>query len=393
MIYYILFLLIAFLSLLEVFVGIKNKVIPFFFILATLIIVSGTRWNTGTDFLHYQRLFDLIVVDGNADGVERSFSLVSMFFMVFKYVLLFLASLSIILKYISIKHFKYPITIFMLYYSFLFLSFDMGRMRQGVALAFCFIALLFVFKKNLPLFLLFVILGFLFHKTAILFILVYPLYHIRFKKKTLVIAVAISFVAMLFHIDVYLFQLVTNLPLLSNYADYFSVDSQFAGFSFSISNLRRIALIIVFYLFVPLKNSRNRLFFNMFAFGTIIFYFFKDFPVVSERASIYFCFTEIFLIPQVIYYFAKRKMVKPMVISFVLIFAYCLAYVYLTSSINNDDYFNKPYIPYSSWLGGDADILDFILLLSLTAIPICLVFYLSDVFKVKKRIVRKAAHG
>lgn len=346
MIYYFLFILFLIFSFLEIVLKVKNN----FFLgafTAILILFAGARWFVGTDFNHYYALYETIHnSSAGAEGTGDLFDLVSKYFPSITLLLLFYAFFAVLLKILFVRKTKYPYTTFLLYYSFAYLSYDMGRMRQGLALAICIFSIFYIQRRRLIKFLICILFAFLAHKSSIIFVLLYPLANFKFNKLFMVLTVLLSVVLSFMHVGKVLSSILQNIPLISSYSGYFTLDSEYFGFSFSISNLRRVLLFIVFICLIDYKNRQNRLYLNAFYLGTLIFYIFRDFFVISERLSYYYCCFEIFLIPLCI----NNK--KPLngIFWTLAIGLYSFYYFYETVTLNADDNFNKAYMPYNSSL-------------------------------------------
>lgn len=358
--YFLVFFVLCILSLYEVLSRKKINNVFYFVVCTLLISMAGFRWKIGTDFNHYERLFNLIIGNPNLDlGVEKAFCYISKLLGNFKYLLLFYAFFSVFFAFLSIRHTKYPFSSFFLYYTFTFLSYDMGRIRQGLAISLCLYALFFLLKNKRILFYLFIILAFVIHKTSIVFIFVIALKKMKISDKMVYITLIVVILCSFLHIDYYISIFMKKISFLSKYSEYFSSGSEFSGFSFSLKNFRR-AILVLLYMKVYDKNDvQERLYFNLFLFGSIIFYLFKDFPIISERISFYFCVYEIFLIPLI---FNKYRY---MIVKVVFMFIYGAYYFLSVISINENDYFNMPYINYQSWIGIENHFVLFVTIISL----------------------------
>lgn len=372
MIYYFLFSIFLVFSFSEIVFKIKKNNLLIGLFTLFLIFFAGTRWLVGTDFTHYQKLYE-IILSGQAviGGLEDSYQLISKLFSNFKIVLLFYAFSAVLLKVLFIRESKYPYTTFMLYFSFTYLSYDMGRMRQGLALAICIFSVFYIFKRKLFKFTICMILAFLVHKPAIIFSVVYLLAKVRINKKFMMITALLSVICSFLHIDYYFEIVMHKIPIISSYADYFTTGSEFFGFSFSISNFRRILLLILFIFMIDYENKRNRVYINSFYIGTLIFYVFKDFPVISERIGYYFCCFDIFLIPLCI----SNKKLWCEIGSALLIGLYGFYYFYNIIHISEDDIFNKPYLPYKSSISFLTDSPIYTLIIVLSVIILFVVIF------------------
>ena len=94
---------------------------------------------------------------------------------------------------------EYPMTTIALLLSISNFYMFFSGMRQSIAISLGMIAFLFSRKKKLIPFLLIVVLAFLFHRTAMILIFMYPLYHMRIVKKSLVFIIPIMVLIFVFN--------------------------------------------------------------------------------------------------------------------------------------------------------------------------------------------------
>lgn len=88
-----------------------------------------------------------------------------------------------------------PLMSFFILLGYGFVAFFMSGIRESIAIAICLIAFEFVKNKKLLLFVSFTILASLFHTSALIFLIAYPVYWIRFTRKTRVLLLLISGIA------------------------------------------------------------------------------------------------------------------------------------------------------------------------------------------------------
>lgn len=343
MIYYIIFISLFILGLYEMFFK-QNKKTKKIIVLLTFVFMvffAGLRWYVGTDFINYLRLYNL-VNNESFKSVEITYRIASLFFKSFRQLLLFYAFLAIGTKFILINKNKYTFFTILLYYSFMYLSYDMGRMRQGAAIGFIFLALYYLMKNRNLCFILFVAIATLFHTTAIVFLFSLIVKKINFSKKSYIFIIIIVLVLSLIHFDYYIIQYIskTNIPIISKYATYFIQGFELYNYSFNPMQYRRIILVILF-MFLS-KDVTSNLNFKLFFTGTVIFYMFRDYGVIAERVSYYFTFVELFLIPSML----EKKSNSVKFVIYIVFSVYALYYMRTILSLNVQDYFNCPYVPY-----------------------------------------------
>lgn len=347
MIYYVVFFTLTILSACEIFIGLKKKTkkIITIFVFLILLIICGTRWFVGTDFNHYLRLYKYYHTSHKYDGIEITYYIASILMPSFKFVLLFFAVIAVGLKIYTISKIKYSLFSILIYFSFMFVSYDMGRMRQGLAISFLFLSIFYLNNKKIYKFIVLILLAFLFHRSSILFIIVYPLCRIKLNKKLVITSLILTLILAFTHFDYYLIQILTKMPFLGKYSNYLLNGVVYYNFSFNPLEYRRIFLIALFIAFSNDNKIHNLL--KIYIFGVIIFYIFRDIPTISERVSYYFTFTEIILIPSMLY----NKSSQTKLILYSIFVVYCFYYLYITINTNVlNEFFNCPYLPYQSWL-------------------------------------------
>ena len=346
-IYFILFCAVAFLSLVESTFNYKISKFWFYVISICILLIAGTRWYIGTDFNHYLNLYNGIKNNSfSINDIEISYFILSKITPNFQCFLMLYAFIACGLKLHIIKESNYKFSTLLLYLSFMMLSYDMGRIRQGIALSFCLLSIKYLKKDEFLKFVFTIIIAGTFHKASIVFFFAWFLRNKTFKHSFVYFVGIFSLLCTFFRVDLYISDLLNYIPILKKYSSYFTIGSEFSYFSFSLTNLRRIILLVIFTIFVDKKDKINNIMFNCFLMSTVIFYVFRDFPVISERVSYYFGFIEIFLIPQI---FAKFKQCFRGIIGCFIVI-YSLYYYLNILTLKGDIVFNQPYIAYQSWL-------------------------------------------
>lgn len=352
-IYIIIFLTLSIMSILDLFIK-KEKFIYkflFFLIIVMMIFIAGTRYYVGSDYNLYLDLYNRILEGSYSGNVELVYVVFCKMFRCFPVVLFAFAIIAISSKAIFIKKLSpFPFVSLLIYFSYVFISFDMGRMRQGAALGILCFGFFSIKERNFFKFLIVIALAFLIQKTSIVFLPVYFLPKLKIRKYLYLLIVIGLFAIGMLKLDLLVVKMLEDFNILDEkYSLYFN-DNRYVYFSFSITNLRRLVLLILF-LFLNIDKHEDfeyRMFLNTYFVGCCIYYFFRQFPTLAERVSMYYCFSEIILIA----YLLKTIVIKLNIIVMPMIMLYCGYYIYsLMDTTAAEGWHNEPYNPYKSSLG------------------------------------------
>ncbi len=288
----------------------RNSIIIFLCIF--IVVQIGLRWETGTDWKPYLENFDKtedfsILLINAVTGIEIGYgffvlSIKTIFnnysFFLFIHAIIFYSTIFIFAKKYSPNIFA---TIIIFYSTTLGL---VGSNRQLLALVFCLLSLIFVFKKKLLPFFLLVIIASLFHTTAIIFGIYYFLNR-NFKKLHILLILLICFIVG-----------NTNLPFMffSKFGGIFGelATSKTMAYTEGAKNnleesslsvfglIKRLIFILLFtlnYSFLSKKLFYYKVFYNGYVFGLVLYFLFSSsLLILVNRGSLYFNIMESFLI-------------------------------------------------------------------------------------------------
>lgn len=194
--YFLIFGILAFISLIEIF-GLKkaDNIILFSVLSFCLFLLSFLRWETGTDwdaYLDFFNISDSWFIDGDFEwGYSRINEFVKIIFNNYTFLLFTLAVILFSFQSKAILNFSpYPITSLLILWSTTFGN--VFFVRQTVATAILFFSIKYIQEKRFWMFLLMIVLAMLFHRTSIVFIFAWWIYKLRLKPITLVIFVIAS---------------------------------------------------------------------------------------------------------------------------------------------------------------------------------------------------------
>lgn len=333
----------------------RSKVhrIAFYLVVAFLVFFAGFRGRLGTDYNTYLRYFSSIK-EGTATlgSVEPFYFLLGFITDSFEWFLLIIAMLSILIKskYIY-EESKYVFVSLIVYYSYMFLQFDMGIVRQGLALAFTLWAATYIKERKLGRYLALCFVAVMFHYSALIFIPAYFLAQKEYTRKTIY---GISLISLILSFTDFWKVISYVLSMLSvfglNKYSWYLTNEAFRASAFELMDLQRIVMLIFFTEYIKRKNDdeENKIYLNMYFISTALYYLFRTFSAISSRGSYYFTAFEILLFPSVL---KNIKSPYKRVLVWAMIMLYCGIYLYkVINQYSVGDYYNLPYIPYNTWL-------------------------------------------
>jgi hypothetical protein len=373
MLYYILAILIFFYAIYDIStegnVKLARKLLSrcsLFFLLSLCIILSGIRWETGTDWLPYYTYFSENNTWAEYKGYKNGqfeilyallnylVKLIAGSYTVFLFVL---AMLVILLKYASIEKIaRYPALTFFLFYCF-YIG-DIFPVRQTLAVSVLLTSIYFIHKKRKLPFVMLVVIAASFHLSSVLWIFSYYVYHKKFSNISIILFLGLSFVMGLFGSGIYIHILKTMSQFPGNFGKAFGriivyLTGQYDDGSYSILRnilalVKRMIMIPVFLMFrkkMCIYSYYANGLLNLYLFGSIFYLIFAmnmNFAPL-QRMSVPFILLEIFLLP-IILIIIKSKYMKFIYLNLLLLYGLSKLYSVLNA-------YYDVYIPYKSILG------------------------------------------
>lgn len=315
-----------------------------------LIVFASVRWDTGTDFKSYENLFKTI----DSVQIEWGFRLVAKTVSSFTQLLTVYATLSVLLNYSIIKQYaEHRFVSILLFFSTVFLRFDMGIIRQGAAMALTMYSIKYAYNGQWKAFLAYIILATLFHNSAILFAAICFIINKKIPKSAMLITVGVCFIMGFTNIWSMLFTLLSHLPLpmMNRYINHF-MNNSMNNTSFSITDLQSLILLAAFLYFrkdnaVSEEDKLYNALINIYFLGTCLFFLFRKFYLFSGRGVNYFFQVEILLIPALL---KRIKNAGVRMAAYILVGAYAFRYVYdiVNGDLASASWMNSNYVPYKT---------------------------------------------
>jgi len=310
MTFYLLFiLLLVFLQISFLKNGIINKYKLHIFIFILFLTIGGFRYEVGADWFSYRDIFiennisfsiENLLTDPLFYLLQRLCYILENSFSLFIFITFFI---TFYFKYVVIK--KYSINMYMsliIYFSGIFLIFDINGIRQGLALTFVLYSFRYIFERNFLKYLFFVFISSFLHLSAIIVLPIYFLYNTKMTNKKYILF-SFVFIVLGLSISNVIFPFIDQFIINTGYSgrlDYYSNSVNYTTtFNFfDIASIRRIVLWI-FILFTTWKdNSIQTMFYkNVYMFSLLIFYSSLNSLEVAYRLSYYYFLVEIFIIP------------------------------------------------------------------------------------------------
>lgn len=316
MIYYATILVLSLFSILNQFKVRKTDLKSFIYIsIIAILIIGGLRFEVGTDWFSYKNIFNSVslISELTSFRVEKGFLL---FVFIIKNIIndysffvfiFFLATFSV--KLVIIK--KYSTDIFislMIYFSMVFLLYDINGIRQGMAIGIGLLSIPYILSRNLTRFILVIILAALFHTSALILLPFYWIANMEFSKKKLIIltigVLLISIPLRSFILNNPLMQYLLTIDRLSQYDSYLK-DSKMNSTVplLSIAVLQRFVVfifIMVNYEKLIANDKFKRLLLNGYVLSIIVFLLFSFSAEFAARLGFYYKSLEILIIPLII---------------------------------------------------------------------------------------------
>ena len=335
--------------------GIKAKHVANFLLailMLFLVIVVGLRYNTGSDWDQYVKLFGLKEFDFSEGGIAFYLIKVALRFFslgIQSYVLLMFL-LSMITKIIAFKRESiYYIVVFMLYLSFWYLTLEFNQIRQGAALGFSLLSLKFIREQQLKQYLLFVFIAFALHNSAIAFLPLYWLVRIKINRLFVYIILLITLTLAFSGVTDRIIAFLVSSSLSDSYyteriVSYTLDEIYNQNVLFSFTTIHKLFILIVITETVhryPCDNISQRMLLWASLAGVVVFLLFCQYEIIATRLALYFRSIELISLAYLPFIFKRKK-------SFVIL---VILYLYSIFQINNVmSIIDNGLIPYHNFL-------------------------------------------
>ena len=282
-----------------------------------LVVVAGTRYETGADWNAYALYLEQVppisafLAGGNIGGKGFEFgyfllcSLLKQFGMGFQWLLFIIALSNVTIITKALKHYTpYVVWGLFVYYALLYVTIEFSLLRQAIAAAICFYSFRYIEEKKLVKYVLLIVLAMSFHRSAIVMLPLYFLLRIRFSNKVLVIIAGIGCLIMLLQIP-WIKSILTVVAgfLGEEYADKVTFYARNTTYGvnrwLSIGFFLNLVLLAMFLLNRKLIDGKKygNMFLNLFMVNLVVYYYAYEILELSIRFRLYFMYSLAVLFP------------------------------------------------------------------------------------------------
>lgn len=324
--------------------------ICFFIISIFIFFMAAFRDGIGYDFRNYESIYNVVrnsYMSTDLFSIEPAYLLINLISPNFSMVIFLCAVIAIPLKIIIItKYSEDKLLSLMLYFTGIFMMYDIGVIRQGIAIAIALLSIKYLIKRSLLKFILTIVIASLFHVSAMVFL---PLYILSYKKLSRKFIYASIFILLVFSyfnlFETVVINTINFLPIdmISSKINYYS--SINSG-DLTKSLLLRSAFLIVyveFYKAKKINDKKSLVFLNGFFLSIVLMSVFSSIPILGGRGVAGLYFLQIFILPILI------KNTRTKIFKFFIIIGIVIISVNtMLDIINQGTISNQPYIPYRS---------------------------------------------
>lgn len=313
----------------------KVAMILFWSILLLLLVL---RHNTvGVDLKTYQNIFQFCKVSGWSDALGRSAEIaysalnkvISLYTDEFNWVKIVVAVMCVLPHmYVYSKYSTNATLSIALFATLSNFAMLFSGLRQSIAISLGLIAFEFVRRKKPVAFACIVIAAMLFHTSAFILAFLYPLYHIRLKKKSLIGIIPILGILFLFNKQI--FGVLTLF--LSAYTKYDATITPTGAYTMLIL----FALFAAFVYLIPKESSLDydTLGMRNFLLFSVALQMFAPLHSIAMRMNYYYLVFIPLLIPRIISHRSERWN-RVAVVSMCIMEVFFIIYFFLAASNNN----------------------------------------------------------
>jgi len=327
-----------------------NRVNVIQLVLLLLLIIIVSIRSVGFDYDSYESAYNQLHVSDISDifsdiQFEPGFILLNKFSPSFIVLIIFMGLITLLIKNKLILNISpFPIVSLMILFLGYYLNFEMGQIRQALAMSITLFSIQYYTDKKK--FLFFVLIAILFHYSALIFLLVLI---IPTKIKSWYFYVIGLFIAIIlfFNIEPVFMKLSDYLPGFSGakMIGYYDDEKGKLGISIPILFSRFILLSLFFSLkskIIELRKPIYEYFFNIYFLSLFIYITFAFFPQISGRGGVYFSIFDILLIPIIL------KAIRNTYYRIAVLFFFTIIYLIMFVSFLNK--WGVSFIPYKSWI-------------------------------------------
>nr|WP_106783609.1 EpsG family protein [Lysinibacillus timonensis] len=354
MIYAIIFGIIVIAALVNILTNYKHKsLVNIYFIIISLfmLFIAAFRDGIGYDYANYKKLFDLIHyrdASSSEVNIELGFYAIMKLFTNNYLVVFFTATISILLKVIYIDRYsKDKIISLLLYFSGVFIMFDMGVIRQGLSIGITLLSIKHIKERSFTKFLFIICFAALFHVSAIIFLPLYFLGNKSFSRKTYYFITLVVLIISFADLTKLIVNLLMYIPIGIIQSKLMWYSSLETG-ELATSLIKRVLFLVLFIEYFKVKkisDSDSYIYLNGYFLSIVIMGLFSSIDIIGGRGSTGLYFLQIF-----IFAIVMKSMSHIYLRFLMLILVILLSVNSITGPINDGSTSNQPYLPYENIL-------------------------------------------
>lgn len=274
--------------------------------------MSAVRHNVGYDFSSYKNIFNTIhnssrniwYFNQKLD-MDVGYVLLNKLSVNYPMLIFIIASLAIIPKLIFIyKESESKLFVLLMYYCGIFITYDMGVIRQGLSITIFLYGLKYVREQKLLKYLLIIFLSFIFHPSALVYIPLYFIGNIELSKKTYYITAFSALIFSLFSDSSFVLSIAEHLPegIISTKLAYYTL---YTSEDLTFSLLKRIVFLVIFVEFSKRSNlltndKKQLIYLNGYYLSILFASIFASVPVIGGRGNAGLYFLQVFIFSKMV---------------------------------------------------------------------------------------------
>lgn len=307
----------------------QTKKFIIFLFCVLFIILSGIRWNTGTDWDAYLYSFSAATTYDNAVNSPISFEwgysvlnlLINKLVGSYTVFLFIFGFITIYIKFFVINRTQFiGCALFSLYIFYCYSMGDIVFGRQSLAISLVLFSFIYILRKELLKFIFCIFLASLIHRSAIICLFLYYIYNLNISKKNMLLIFISSMIVGLTLFNIKISNL--NIPILSQisafaaYQDKIDAYSELGQVSYgqvnsNLSNIlgyiRKALFVIPMIILVKKENIVIYRLLNFSIFGSMVYFILGAIATDFKRLGGYFDIFDILIIPAVLYGIDNKK--------------------------------------------------------------------------------------
>lgn len=308
--------------------------------LLPFLIISGVRYNVGTDYIErYVNGFDIIAAGIELPSLELGFKLLIKFCLLFTdkfYLLFIIMSCLIIIPLFKLiyKESKNPILSILIFFCLCFFFLSLNIVRQFISIVFL-LMFFYQYKENKSkLSFIWLILAFIFHKSAIVGILYIFILKFKDKKINLYYFILMIICILIFKREIY-FVITKFISIIPRYKNYIGSNFDVSEFKIGSFIILFINLILMYLINKKIKDKSDcNLYLNI-QYVSIFFCSLTNIFLLFERINFYFSIFQIFSIPYFLSIIKDKKYYNIVLVCFMIVLIINIVYCNIINNYNN----------------------------------------------------------